>query len=77
MNTVTLDTHKTILNLQANGFSTSQAESIVNLLTESELVTKQDLQIALAELRADFKVWGATALLAHAAVIVTLQNLLS
>ena len=77
MNTITLDIHKTIIKLQAKGFTPDQAEGILSALTESELVTKQDLRLGLTELKSDFKVWGATALLAHAALIVALQNLLS
>lgn len=50
MNSVTLDTYKTIQNLQARGFSVEQAEGIVDALTESELVTKTDLRTALGEL---------------------------
>lgn len=72
MNTVTLDTYKTIQKLQAKGFSTEQAEGIVDALTESELVTKKDLSLAISEL----KVWVAVMLLAQGALIVTLQNLL-
>ena len=40
MNTITLNTHKTIQRLQVKGFTPEQAEGIVDALTESELVTK-------------------------------------
>lgn len=50
MNAVTLDTYKTIHNLQAKGFSVEQAEAIVDALTQSELVTKSDLTFALGDL---------------------------
>ena len=76
MNAVTLDTYKTIQKLQSKGFSVEQAEGIVDALTESELVTKQDLKLAISELKADLKVWMAMALLAQGALVVTLQNLL-
>ncbi|MEO0938556.1 MAG: hypothetical protein AAFY38_10425 [Pseudomonadota bacterium] len=76
MNAVTIDTHKTIQNLQSRGFSVEQAEGIVDALTESELLTKQDLRVAITELKSDLKVWVATALLAQAALVVTLQSLL-
>ena len=72
MNTLTLDTYKTIQKLQARGFTLEQAEGVVEALTESELVTKSDLKVAVSEL----KVWVVVMLLAQAALIVTLQNLL-
>jgi len=71
MNTVTIDTYKTIQKLQERGFTTDQAEGIVDALMESELVTKSDLKLAINEL----KVWVAMALLAQGALVVTLQNL--
>ena len=73
MTAITLDTHKTIQKLQAKGFSADQAEGIVEALTESELVTKSDLRLALA----DLKVWVAVMLLAQGSLIVALQTLLS
>ena len=76
MNAIALDTYKTIQKLQTKGFSADQAEGIVDALTESELVTKQDLKLAIAELKSDLKVWVAMALLAQGALVVTLQNLL-
>jgi len=53
MTTITLDTFKTVQKLQTKGFSAAQAEGIVSTLTESEIVTKSDLRIAVA----DLKVW--------------------
>ncbi|WP_424972644.1 hypothetical protein [Dinoroseobacter sp. S76] len=76
MTTVALDTLKTVQKLQSKGFTAAQAEGIVEALTESELVTKQDLRLALTELKSDLKVWVAMALLAQGALVVTLQNLL-
>lgn len=73
MNAVTLDTYKTIQNLQTKGFTAEQAEGIVDALTESELVTKSDLRLAIA----DLKVWVALMLLAQGSLIVTLQTLLT
>ncbi|MEO9894787.1 MAG: hypothetical protein ABJD13_02530 [Paracoccaceae bacterium] len=72
MNAITLDTYKTVQKLQAKGFTVEQAEGIVDALTESELVTKQDLKLSVSEL----KVWVTFMLLAQAALVVTLQNLL-
>jgi len=73
MTAITLDTHKTIQKPQAKGFSAAQAEGIVDALTESELITKSDLRLAMA----DLKVWVAVMLLAQGSLIVTLQTLLS
>lgn len=50
MNTLALDTHKTIRKLQSRGFSEEQAEGIIETLTESELVTKSDLATAISGL---------------------------
>ncbi|MEP6065471.1 MAG: hypothetical protein ABJ246_06515 [Paracoccaceae bacterium] len=72
MSAITLDTNKTVQKLQAKGFTVEQAEGIVDALTESELVTKQDLKLSVSEL----KVWVTFMLLAQAALVVTLQNLL-
>ena len=53
MGTIALDTHKTIQKLQTKGFSLQQAEGVVDALTESELVTKSDLETQLAAQRTD------------------------
>ncbi len=76
MTTIALDTHKTIQKLQAKGFSAPQAEGIVDALTESELVTKTDLRTELKLQAADIKIWVAGLLIAQAALILTLQNVL-
>ena len=47
MNTLTIDTHKTILRLKAKGYSQEQAEGLVETLTETELVTKGLLETVL------------------------------
>ena len=44
MNTIALDTHKTIRKLQTRGFSEEQAEGIIDALKESDLATKSDLR---------------------------------
>lgn len=72
MTTISLDTFKTIQKLQTKGFSAEQAEGIVSALTESEIVTKSDLRLSVA----DLKVWVALMLLAQGSLIVTLQTLL-
>ena len=50
MNTIALDTLKTVQKLQTQGFTAKQAEGIVDALTESELVTKADLRSTVGEL---------------------------
>lgn len=45
-----MDTHKTIRELQTRGFSEEQAEGIIDALTESQLVTKNDLTSAISGL---------------------------
>ncbi|MEO0669307.1 MAG: DUF1640 domain-containing protein [Pseudomonadota bacterium] len=68
MNTLALDTHKTIRKLQSRGFSEEQAEGIIETLTESQLVTKSDLATEISGLemrlyRAMLIQTGATAAL--------------
>ena len=76
MNAFTLDTYKTVQKLQAKGFSVEQAEGIIDTLTDSDLVTKSELQLALKLQTAELKTWVAVMLIAQAALVVTLQNLL-
>lgn len=69
MATVTFDTHKFVRKLQEGGFDQKQAESLTEALRvaidESELVTKKDLQIELAPIKADLLLlkWMVGALL--------------
>ncbi|MGR3662375.1 MAG: hypothetical protein ACU0CA_14525 [Paracoccaceae bacterium] len=72
MPSLAIDTHKTINKLIDKGFTQEQAEGVVDALTESTLVTKDDLRVVAAEI----KTWVAIMLVAQGAVIVTLQNLL-
>lgn len=53
MSSISIDTYKTIQKLQTKGFSLEQAEGVVDALTESELVTKADLETGLVSLRTD------------------------
>ena len=80
MSTIAIDTYKTINKLKAKGFTTEQAEGLVEALTESDLVTneyfKTELNRALSETRAEIIKWVAAMLIAQAAAIVALQNLL-
>jgi hypothetical protein len=69
MAAVTFDTHKFVRKLKESGFEEKQAESLIEALqaaiTESDLVTKKDLQIELAPLKADLNLlkWMVGALL--------------
>ncbi|MBD3816954.1 MAG: DUF1640 domain-containing protein [Halothiobacillus sp.] len=57
MATITFDTHKFVRKLQDAGFEQKQAEALTEAMRaaidESELVTRKDLQIELAPIRAD------------------------
>jgi len=57
MSTVTFDTHKFVRKLKEAGFEERQAEALTEamqaVINESELVTKRDLQIELAPIKAD------------------------
>ena len=72
MATVTFDTHKFVCKLKEAGFDERQAESLTEAMRaaidDSELVTKKDLQIELAPIRADLNLlkWMIGALLAMA-----------
>lgn len=69
MSSITFDTHKFVRKLQEGGFDQKQAESLTEALRaaidESELVTKKDLQIELAPVKADLLLlkWMVGALL--------------
>lgn len=72
MSTITFDTHKFVRKLQEAGFDEKQAEGLTEAMRaaidESELVTKRDLQIELAPLKADLNLlkWMMGALIAIA-----------
>lgn len=72
MTTITFDTHKFVRKLQEAGFDEKQAEGLTEAMRaaidESELVTKRDLQIELAPIKADLNLlkWMMGALIAIA-----------
>jgi hypothetical protein len=72
MNTITFDTHKFVRKLRESGFDERQAEALTDAvqaaITDSELLTKKDLQIELAPIRADINLtkWMLGAVLAIA-----------
>ena len=57
MATVTFDTHKFVRKLKEAGFEEKQAEALTEamqaVINESERVTRRDLQIELAPIKAD------------------------
>ena len=72
MASITFDTHKFVLKLQEAGFDQKQAEGLTQAMRaaieESDLVTKKDLQIELAPIKADLNLikWMMGALIAIA-----------
>lgn len=72
MSAITFDTHKFVRKLQDAGFDEKQAEGLTDAMRaaidESELVTKKDLQIELAPVKADLNLlkWMMGALMAIA-----------
>lgn len=91
MNTIAIDTYKMINKLKAKGFTTEQAEGIIETITESDYVTngslkmmlkessneiKNELKLEIREQRVDTIKWVAGMLLAQAALVATLQKLL-
>jgi len=72
MSTITFDTHRFVRKLQEAGFDEKQAEGLTDAMRcaidESELVTKKDLQIELAPIKADLNLlkWMMGALIAMA-----------
>jgi hypothetical protein len=83
MATTTFDTYKAVLSLQKRGLSKDAAEGITELLkdvTESNLVTKDDLELALHRQSVTLIKWVAGTLIAQsvgtAALTVALLQLL-
>ena len=74
MQTLVLDTNAIVKKLEQRGFSRTQAEGITEALTElaSPLVTKSDLELALAKQTATIVTWVTGALLAQGALVVAL-----
>lgn len=75
MVTMAIDTYKTINNLKTKGFTTEQAEGIIEALSQGELVDKSYLDLRLAETKTDLIKWIAAMLIAQSAAIVALQTL--
>lgn len=77
--TIAFDTHAYVKKLKAVGFTEDQAEAqaeAIAELVEERLVTKQYLDLRLAELKSGIIKWVAGMLVAQAAVVATLVRLL-
>jgi hypothetical protein len=75
MQTLVVDTNGIVKKLEQRGFSRAQAEGITEALKEldtSTLVTKSDLEIALANQTITIIKWMTAMLLAQGALIVAL-----
>lgn len=76
MATITFDMHKFVRKLKEAGFEEEQAEALTEALRsaieDSELVTRQDLQIELAPIKSDLTVvkWMLGLLLGGVAALV-------
>ena len=75
MQTLVVDTNGIVKKLEQRGFSRTQAEGITDALKEldtSKLVTKADLQVALAKQTVTIVTWMTAMLLAQGALVVAL-----
>jgi hypothetical protein len=75
MQTLVIDTNGIVKELEQRGFSRTQAEGITEALKEldvSSLVTKADLELALATQTTTIITWMFGALLAQGALVVAL-----
>lgn len=79
MKTLTIDPQKAISVMEAKGYSRDQIEGFVEVVREidlSELVSKADLEVALAKQTASLYRFFTGAFIAQAGVIVALIALL-
>ena len=79
MQTLIIDTNGVVKKLEQRGFSRTQAEGITEVLKEldtSKLVTKADLDVALANQTTTIIKWITGMLLAQGALIVALLEYL-
>ena len=75
MQTLVIDTNGIVKKLEQRGFSRAQAEGITEALKEldtSTLVTKSDLELALAKATTTIIIWMTGALLAQGTLVVAL-----
>jgi hypothetical protein len=79
MQTLVIDTNGIVKKLEQRGFSRAQGEGITEALKEldtSQLVTKTDLEIALADQTITILKWMTGMLLAQGALVVALLEYL-
>jgi hypothetical protein len=77
--TTLFDTYKAVTLLQKRGLAKDAAEGITELLkdvTETNMVTKADLELALEKQTSTIIRWVTGILVAHAALVVALVELL-
>ena len=75
MQTLVIDTNGIVKKLEQRGFSRTQAEGITDALKEldvSSLVTKSDLDLALARTTTTIIAWMTGILVAQGALVVAL-----
>ncbi|MBF0609992.1 MAG: DUF1640 domain-containing protein [Magnetococcales bacterium] len=74
MATIAFDTLKFTRTLRASGISEAQAEAIAQAFKEAQgeadLVTKLDLQLAVAELRTDIIKWMVSLAMGQVALLI-------
>lgn len=74
MSTITFDTHKFVKQLEASGVPPAQAEVMIDVFRaaqdSAELATKNDLKLAIADLRADLVKWMVGLALAQFGVLI-------
>jgi hypothetical protein len=68
-----INTHATVKKLIKDGFSEKQAESLVEIVNSKndEVVTKNDLKIAILELKSDLLKWMIPFFLTIIGLIIT------
>jgi lipoate synthase len=73
---VALDTHEVVKELKAAGFTDEQAEAVTRVVRNaqdvdlSNLVTKTDLQVGLAETKAEILKWMVSSIGVQTVVII-------
>lgn len=73
---IALDTHEVVKDLKAAGFTDEQAEAVTRAVRKaqevdlSNLVTKTDLQVGLAETKAEILKWMVSSIGVQTVVII-------
>lgn len=74
MNALIIDTHRAIRKLTANGYTQQQAETLVEVLSESELVTKDFFHLQMEKQLRTMVMWMVGLHIASLGVILTVIN---